>query len=102
MYYLLNKSTNPYFNLALEEYLFLNDKYNDDIIIIWRNEESIFIGKNQNPYQEVYYDVIEKGEIPILRRISGGGTVYHDLGNINMSFIQKNRQLHEIDFFGAH
>ncbi len=41
MYYLLNKSTNPYFNLALEEYLFLNDKYNDDIIIIWRNEESI-------------------------------------------------------------
>ncbi|HBI8353974.1 TPA: lipoate--protein ligase [Clostridioides difficile] len=98
MYYLLNKSTNPYFNLALEEYLFLNDKYNDDIIIIWRNEESIFIGKNQNPYQEVYHDVIEKGEIPILRRISGGGTVYHDLGNINMSFIQKDRQLHEIDF----
>ncbi|HGM3269363.1 TPA: biotin/lipoate A/B protein ligase family protein, partial [Clostridioides difficile] len=98
MYYLLNKSTNPYFNLALEEYLFLNDKYNDDIIIIWRNEESIFIGKNQNPYQEVHHDVIEKGEIPILRRISGGGTVYHDLGNINMSFIQKDRQLHEIDF----
>lgn len=98
MYYLLNKSTNPYFNLALEEYLFLNDKYNDDIIIIWRNEESIFIGKNQNPYQEVYHDVIGKGEIPILRRISGGGTVYHDLGNINMSFIQKDRQLHEIDF----
>lgn len=98
MYYLLNKSTNPYFNLALEEYLFLNDKYNDDIIIIWRNEESIFMGKNQNPYQEVYHDIIEKGEIPILRRISGGGTVYHDLGNINMSFIQKDRQLHEIDF----
>ncbi|NMS91074.1 lipoate--protein ligase family protein [Clostridioides difficile] len=98
MYYLLNKSTNPYFNLALEEYLFLNEKYNDDIIIIWRNEESIFIGKNQNPYQEIHHDVIDKGEIPILRRISGGGTVYHDLGNINMSFIQKDRQLHEIDF----
>lgn len=98
MYYLLNKSTNPYFNLALEEYLFLNEKYNDDIIIIWRNEESIFIGKNQNPYQEIHHDVIEKGEIPILRRISGGGTVYHDLGNINMSFIQKDRHLHEIDF----
>lgn len=98
MYYLLNKSTNPYFNLALEEYLFLNEKYNDDIIIIWRNEESIFMGKNQNPYQEIHHDVIEKGEIPILRRISGGGTVYHDLGNINMSFIQKDRQLHEIDF----
>lgn len=98
MYYLLNKSTNPYFNLALEEYLFLNEKYNDDIIIIWRNEESIFIGKNQNPYQEIHHDVIEKGEISILRRISGGGTVYHDLGNINMSFIQKDRHLHEIDF----
>ncbi|MCC0633891.1 lipoate--protein ligase family protein [Clostridioides sp. ZZV15-6388] len=98
MYYLLNKNTNPYFNLALEEYLFLNEKYNDDIIIIWRNEESIFIGKNQNPYQEIHHDVIENGEIPILRRISGGGTVYHDLGNINMSFIQKNRSLHEIDF----
>ncbi|MCC0629586.1 MULTISPECIES: lipoate--protein ligase [unclassified Clostridioides] len=98
MYYLLNKSTNPYFNLALEEYLFLNEKYNDDIIIIWRNEESIFIGKNQNPYQEIHHDVIEKREIPILRRISGGGTVYHDLGNINISFIQKDRHLHEIDF----
>lgn len=46
MYYLLNKSINFYFNLVLEEYLFLNDKYNDDIIIIWRNEEFIFIGKN--------------------------------------------------------
>lgn len=98
MYYLLNKSVNPYYNIALEEYIFSNAIFNDDVIIIWRNDKSIYMGKNQNPYTEVIHNLIESNKIPLIRRVSGGGTVYHDLGNINMSFIQKNRRLDQINF----
>lgn len=98
MLYLVNNNQNPYFNIALEEYLFSSEKFNDDIIIIWRNKESIFLGKNQNPYVEIMHDLINSRQIPLLRRISGGGTVYHDSGNINMTFIQKNIKLDQIDF----
>ena len=98
MLYLVNNNQDPYFNIALEEYLFSSTKFNDDIIIIWRNKESIFLGKNQNPYVEIMHSLINSREIPLLRRISGGGTVYHDLGNVNMTFIQKNIKLDQIDF----
>ena len=98
MLYLVNNNQDPYFNIALEEYLFSSKKFNDDIIIIWRNKESIFLGKNQNPYVEIMHNLINSREIPLLRRISGGGTVYHDLGNINMTFIQKNIKLDQINF----
>lgn len=98
MYYLLNKSIDPYYNIALEEYIFSNAIFNDDVILIWRNDKSIYMGKNQNPYTEVTHNLIELNNIPLIRRISGGGTVYHDLGNINMSFIQKNKRLDEINF----
>lgn len=98
MYYLLNKSVDPYYNIALEEYIFSNAIFNDDVIIIWRNDKSIYMGKNQNPYIEVAHNLIELNNIPLIRRISGGGTVYHDLGNINMTFIQKNKRLDEINF----
>ena len=98
MLYLVSDNHNPYFNLALEEYLFSNEKFNDDIVIIWRNQESIFLGKNQNLYVEIAHSLINGREIPLLRRISGGGTVYHDLGNVNITFIQKNIKLDQIDF----
>ena len=98
MLYLVNNNQDPYFNIALEEYLFSSTKFNDDIIIIWRNKESIFLGKNQNPYVEIMHDLINSRQIPLLRRISGGGTVYHDSGNVNMTFIQKNIKLDQIDF----
>ncbi|MDY4576356.1 MAG: lipoate--protein ligase [Intestinibacter sp.] len=98
MLYLVSDYKNPYFNIALEEYLFSSDNFDDDIIIVWRNEESIFLGKNQNPYVEIAHSLINDRKIPLLRRISGGGTVYHDLGNVNMTFIQKNVKLDKIDF----
>ena len=98
MLYLVSDYKNPYFNIALEEYLFSSDKFRDDIIIVWRNEKSIFLGKNQNPYVEIEHSLINNRKIPLLRRISGGGTVYHDLGNVNMTFIQKNVKLDKIDF----
>ena len=98
MLYLVSDYKIPYFNSALEEYLFSSDDFGDDIIIVWRNEESIFLGKNQNPYVEIEHSLINNRKIPLLRRISGGGTVYHDLGNVNMTFIQKNVKLDKIDF----
>ena len=98
MLYYFNQSTNPYFNAALEDYIFSNKNISDDVILVWINEPSIFIGKNQNPYEEVKSLDTSILDIPLIRRISGGGTVFHDLGNINFSFIGKNKKLNEINF----
>ncbi len=75
----------PYFNLALEEYL-IRQK-NEEYFIIYRNDCSIIIGKHQNAMSEINYKYVHKNNIPVIRRLSGGGTVYHDLGNLNFSFI---------------
>lgn len=77
--------TNPYFNLAMEEYLLKN--FNEDIFILWRNEPAIIVGKNQNTLSEINIDYIRKNSIPVVRRLTGGGAVFHDLGNINFTFI---------------
>lgn len=78
-------STDPYFNIATEEYLIKNTR--EPIFMIWQNRPSVIIGKHQNPLREVNLDFVNQLQIPVIRRISGGGTVYHDLGNINYSFI---------------
>ncbi len=80
----------PYYNaalnLAIEETL-LKDT-NEEFVLLYVNSPSVIVGKHQNSLAEVnYYEVIEKN-IPLIRRISGGGTVYHDYGNINFSFIR--------------
>ncbi len=82
---LVLESKNPYYNLAIEEYLFKTET--DDIFIIWQNEPTIVIGKNQNVFAEINKAYTEKNKIHIVRRITGGGAVYHDLGNVNYSFI---------------
>lgn len=87
---ILNSNTEPGFNLALEEYVLKYLNVEEDIFLVWRNSKSVIIGRNQNPFQEINLNFAEEQEIPVLRRISGGGTVYHDLGNINFSFITKD------------
>lgn len=83
---IVNSNTNPYFNLATEEYLF---KYADeDIFMLWQDEPCIVVGKNQNTLQEINYDYVTANNLPVVRRLSGGGAVFHDLGNINFTFIQ--------------
>lgn len=78
-------SIDPTLNLAIEEYLF---KYtNDDYFILWRNRPTVVIGKNQNAYVEVNLDFAKENDITVVRRITGGGAVFHDLGNVNYSFI---------------
>lgn len=80
-----NDSTNPYYNHALEEY-FLNHT-NKDVFILWRNRPSILIGRNQNTYSEINMDFVSQHHIDVVRRLSGGGTVFCDLGNLNFTFI---------------
>lgn len=85
MQLVLRESTDPYFNIAAEEYLIKNTS--EPIFMIWQNQPSVIVGKHQNPLKEVNLDFVNQHQIPVIRRISGGGTVYHDLGNINYSFI---------------
>ncbi len=81
-------NTNAYFNLAMEEYFLKNAK--EDIFLLWRNENAIIVGKNQNTLSEINYDYVKNNNIKVVRRQSGGGAVFHDLGNINFTFISYN------------
>lgn len=85
-YFYDNPSTNPYFNLALEEYL-LKNRQEGNLFLLWQNESTVVIGRNQNVFEEVNEAFAIEHKIPITRRITGGGAVYHDLGNLNYSFI---------------
>ncbi|WP_100403347.1 lipoate--protein ligase [Bacillus sp. FJAT-42315] len=82
--------TDPRINLAIEEYAVKHLDINETYLLFYVNEPSIIIGKNQNTIEEVNMDYVEKEGIHIVRRLSGGGAVYHDLGNLNFSFITKD------------
>lgn len=88
--------TDPYYNIAAEEYLLKTAA--TDTFMLWRNEPSVIVGKHQNTAREINHDFIHAFNLPVIRRISGGGTVYHDLGNINFSFIYTDRKENLIDF----
>ncbi|NLE12741.1 MAG: lipoate--protein ligase [Clostridiales bacterium] len=80
-----NDVTDPRFNLASEEYLI--DNLPGDAVMLWRNEPSVIIGRSQNAYAEIDRGYIETHGIKVVRRLSGGGAVFHDLGNVNYTFI---------------
>ena len=82
-----NDSKDPHFNLALEEYVFYNFDPSWDYVLLWQNEPSVIIGRNQNTMEEINYKFIKDNNINVVRRMSGGGAVYHDLGNLNYTFI---------------
>jgi len=85
MRYILNESTDPYFNLAAEEYLL---KHTDlEVFSLWRNDNAIIVGKNQNTLSEINTNFVKERGIRVVRRQTGGGAVFHDLGNLNYTFI---------------
>lgn len=91
MIYVENNSNDCFFNHALEEYLMEN--FDDEIFILWINEPAILIGRNQNTLSEINKDYVDEAGIKVVRRLSGGGTVYNDLGNMNFTFIShKNKK----------
>ncbi|NCO56210.1 MAG: lipoate--protein ligase family protein, partial [Bacteroidetes bacterium] len=93
---IVNQSVNPYFNIASEEYLLKN--FEHDCFMLWRNAPSLIIGKHQNTLAEININFAEKNDIKVVRRISGGGTVYHDLGNLNFTFITNHDNNKIINF----
>ena len=82
-----NNCKDPHFNLALEEYVFTRFDIDEEYVILWQNEPSVIIGRNQNTVEEINSRYIKENQINVVRRMSGGGAVYHDLGNLNFTFI---------------
>ncbi|WP_214307771.1 lipoate--protein ligase [Staphylococcus pseudoxylosus] len=82
-----NNITDPTLNLAMEEYVLKNMPKDDSYFLFYINRPSIIIGKNQNTIEEVNQPYIDEQGIDVVRRISGGGAVYHDTGNLNFSFV---------------
>jgi lipoate-protein ligase A len=93
----------PRINLAIEEHLVRNVNLGSDILLFYINGPSIIIGRNQNTLEEINYPYVEQHQIIVVRRLSGGGAVYHDKGNLNFSFINSNGKeyLHNFKKFTA-
>lgn len=92
MLQIINDSHDPYFNLALEEYVLFNMPGDQNYFILWQNKNAVIVGRNQNTYEEINQDFVKERNISVVRRLSGGGAVYHDLGNINFTFIVNDNQ----------
>jgi lipoate-protein ligase A len=84
MYYIVSPTNDPFFNMAAEEYLFRN--FVDDVFFLYINKPSVVVGKHQNAMAEINPVYVYENNIKVIRRMSGGGAVYHDTGNVNFSF----------------
>lgn len=87
MVYLESHSRDPYWNLALEEYVFEKLDNQEEYFMLWQNDNTIVVGKYQNTAQEINQAFVDEKHIRVARRLSGGGAVYHDKGNLNFTFI---------------
>jgi len=98
MYYLESDSTDPYFNLALEQFVFDELGQRHECFMLWRNDNAIIVGKHQNTAGEIDAEYVREKGIRVVRRLSGGGTVYHDLGNVNFTFAVSGADKRAFDF----
>lgn len=98
MIYIESNNTNPAYNTALELFAFNELAKEDDVFYLWINKSCIVVGKNQNTRQEIDQDYCDKNDIQIVRRISGGGAVYHDLNNLNYTIISSEDTNKPFDF----
>jgi len=96
MNYYISDSQDPFFNIASEEYLL--KMYDKDFFFLYINQPALIVGKHQNTLAEINLDKVEAENIPVIRRLSGGGTVFHDLGNLNYCFIKKGEKGKLVDF----
>ena len=84
---IISHSHDPYFNLSAEEILLKDESIKEDIVLFYINKNSIIFGRNQNVHEEINEEYVKENKVNLVRRVSGGGAVYHDEGNINFSFI---------------
>ncbi len=96
MRFLFSATSNPHFNLAAEEYLMRHTPY--EVVFLYINRPSIIVGKHQNTLAEINRKWVDEHRIPVIRRLSGGGTVYHDEGNINFCFIRNTLSGKQVNF----
>jgi lipoyltransferase and lipoate-protein ligase len=93
---IISSHTDPYFNLASEEYLL--DNVPGEIFMLWRNEPAVIIGRSQNAFAELNSAFIREHGIKVVRRLTGGGAVFHDLGNVNFTYIVPRGESAALDF----
>lgn len=97
MIYIENRENDPAYNLAFEEYVFSKMNFDEPVLLLWQNGPAVIVGKYQNTIEEISYDFIQENDISVIRRNTGGGAVYHDLGNLNYSFVIPDVQT-KVDF----
>ena len=93
MRYLCNTSTDPYFNMAFDEYALECLTLDEPLFYLWQNRPAVIVGLNQNVYAEVDLDYLHEQGIALVRRVTGGGAVYHDLGNLNYTIVGRTHDL---------
>ena len=93
---ILSREKDPFFNLAAEEYLL--KQYAEDIFMVWESRNAVVVGKHQNTLAEINYRFVTENGIPVARRLSGGGTVFHGPGNVNFTFIRNGETGKLVDF----
>ncbi|HEY5557581.1 lipoate--protein ligase [Acetobacterium sp.] len=98
MKYINWKETDPRINLAFEEYVFNQMDKNESYFLLWQNNNAVIVGKHQNTIEEVNQEYIKANDIQVVRRLSGGGAVYHDMGNLNFTFIVNDHGEEPFDF----
>ena len=91
----LNSSHDPFYNQAFEEYVFEHFR-EGEIFLLWQNDPAVIVGSYQNICREVHVERLRQLGIPVIRRITGGGTVYHDLGNLNYTYISDGDRLRPV------
>ena len=87
LYYIESGHSDPYYNLALEQFVFDRLSRENSYFMLWQNHNTIVVGKHQNTIEEINAAFVKERDITVVRRLSGGGAVYHDLGNLNFTFI---------------
>lgn len=95
----ISESYSAVHNLALEEYLLINKINDDPLLYLWQNDRAVIIGRNQNIYMECNLEYAQKNNIVTVRRLSGGGAVYHDLGGLNYTVFYKNNSIYKDTIF---
>ena len=98
MKYIDWRATDPQLNLAFEEYVFDQMDKNESYFLLWQNDNAVIVGKHQNTIEEINQEYVRQNSIKVVRRLSGGGAVYHDLGNLNFTFIVNDDSKDQFDF----